>query len=210
MHLEKALEQISEIHAQVLKAEVFRGYRAVTMLVTAAIAVVAAALQPSLMEVTTPLAFVLYWAVVAGFSAAICAFDMYRSAHVTAQRGQRWRTLLVVSQSVPALLVGAVATAILIQRPGYGAALPGLWAMFFALGIWSSRPYLPRAIGVVALFYLMAGTWQMSQMESGVMPSPWGMGLTFGVGQVAVAMVLYLNLERPLQIPAVMGGQRRG
>ena len=38
MQLEKALSQISEIHAQVLKTEVFRGYRAATMLVTAAVA----------------------------------------------------------------------------------------------------------------------------------------------------------------------------
>ena len=35
MQLDKALSQISEIHAQVLKTEVFRGYRAATMLVTA-------------------------------------------------------------------------------------------------------------------------------------------------------------------------------
>lgn len=210
MHLDKALEQISEIHAQVLKAEVFRGYRAVTMLVTAAIAVVAAALQPSVLGLPTPMAFVLYWACVAALSASICVFDMCRSAQVTAQRGQRWRTLQVVSQSVPALLVGAVTTAILIQRPGYGSVLPGLWAMFFALGIWSSRPYLPRAIGVVALFYMLAGTWQMSQMDGAFMPSQWGMGLTFGLGQLGLAVVLYMNLERTVQIPSAMRWRNRG
>ena len=36
MELREALSQISEIHAQMLKSEVFRGYRAATMLVTAA------------------------------------------------------------------------------------------------------------------------------------------------------------------------------
>ena len=205
MHLDDALEQISEIHAQVLKSEVFRGYRAATMSLTAAIAVVAAILQPGILGVVTPAAFVWYWVSVAALCAALCAVDILRTARLCSEAGRGRRTILVVLQSLPALLVGAVVTAILVQREGAASALPGLWAMFFALGIWSARPYLPRAVGLVALFYVLAGTWQLSQAQGTLMPSPWGMGLTFGVGQCALAVVLYLNIERRVQVVSSCG-----
>jgi len=200
MQLDDALEQISEIHAQVLKSEVFRGYRAVTMSLTAVVAVVAAIVQPVILGVTTPLGFVWYWVCVAALCATLCAVDILRSMRLSGESGQGARTVLVVLQSLPALLVGAVATAILVHREGAACALPGLWAMFFALGIWSARPYLPRAVGMVALFYVFAGTWQISQADAALMPSPWGMGLTFGVGQCALAVVLYLNIERGVHV----------
>ena len=80
--------------------------------------------------------------------------------------------------------VGAIVTGVMLQRPGLESQLPGLWATTFALGIWSGRPYLPKAVGLVALFYLLAGTWLLV-ISDGAVPSPWGMGLTFGIGQAA-------------------------
>jgi hypothetical protein len=106
--------------------------------------------------------------------------------------------------------VGAVVTAILLQRAGSAAMLPGLWSMLFALGIWSSRPYLPKAIGLVALFYVLAGTWLLAGARGTHVPSPWEMGLTFGVGQSALALVLYLNIERRLQVPGLDRGVDHG
>jgi hypothetical protein len=50
-------------------------------------------------------------------------------------------------------------------------------------------------VGIVALFYFLAGASLLSGAGPSV-PPPWGMGLTFGVGQSALAVVLYLNLER--------------
>ena len=59
---------------------------------------------------------------------------------------------------------------------------------------------MPKAIGFVALFYLLSGTWLLV-LSDGAVPSPWGMGLTFGIGQAATALVLYLNIERPFVLP---------
>jgi hypothetical protein len=210
MQLNKALEQISEIHAQVLKAEVFRGYRAATMSITAGVALGAAALQAGGFHASTAEDFVVFWVGVALLCAAICGVDIFRGTLQQVHRGQRWRTVLVVAQSVPALLVGAVVTAILLQRAGSAAMLPGLWSMLFALGIWSSRPYLPKAIGLVALFYVLAGTWLLAGARGTHVPSPWEMGLTFGVGQSALALVLYLNIERRLQVPGLDRGVDHG
>ena len=44
MELQKAISQISEIHAQVLRSEVFRGYRAVPMAITGGLAIAVAAI----------------------------------------------------------------------------------------------------------------------------------------------------------------------
>jgi hypothetical protein len=201
MQLEKALSQISEIHAQVLKTEVFRGYRAATMLLTAAVALTAAWLQGSVFVPTTPAEFTVFWVSVAIICALICAADILRGTLRVTHRVQRWKTVLVVAQSVPALLVGAIITGVLLQRPGHECLLPGLWSVTFALGIWSARPYMPKAIGIVALFYLLAGTWLLVRSD-GAVPSPWGMGITFAVGQAATAVVLYLNIERPVFVPS--------
>ena len=202
MQLDKALSQISEIHAQVLKTEVFRGYRAATMLLTALLAVGAAWLQAAVIIPSTSFEFAIFWIGVAAACAAICAVDIYWSTLRASSRRQRWRTVHVVAQSVPALLVGTVVTGVLLQRPGSQVLLPGLWTTIFALGIWSGRPYMPKAIGLVALFYLLAGTWLLV-LSDGSVPSPWGMGLTFGIGQAATAVVLYLNIERPFVVPTL-------
>jgi len=200
MQLEKALAQLSEIHAQVLKTEVFRGYRAVTMLLTAAIAVVAGWYGSAVLQPSTAEEFTVFWVGVAVCCAGICLVDMYWRSVRMGSRSLTWRTILVVAQSLPALLVGAVVTWVILARSGSEFLLPGLWSMIFALGIWSARPYLPQAVGLVALFYLLAGAWLLVTTDATV-PGSWGMGLTFGIGQTALAVVLYLNVERPLMIP---------
>lgn len=212
MQLDKALSQISEIHAQVLKAEVFRGYRAVTMSLTGAVAVAAAWLQAFFVQPATGFEFAIYWVGVALACALICAADICWGSLRHGSRLQAWRTVLVVAQSVPALLVGSIITGVLMQRPGFEPLLPGLWSLTFALGIWSARPYLPKAIGIVALFYGLAGTWLLAQSGAAV-PAPWGMGVTFGFGQAALALVLYVNVERTLVMPGTAtrddaGGER--
>ena len=42
--------------------------------------------------------------------------------------------------------------------PGLVALLPGVWAICFGIGTFSSRPYLPRTSVLVACFYLAAGS----------------------------------------------------
>jgi len=74
--------------------------------------------------------------------------------------------------------------------------LPGLWAVCFSLGIFASRTLLPRGIAPVAGYYLIAGCMNLVLARGPAAFSPWAMGLTFGVGQLLAAAVLYWNLER--------------
>ena len=197
MELQKALSQISTIHAQVLRSEVFRGYRAVTMAATGGICLLAASMQATFMPAQDHVGFVLFWLLVASVCAGICATDLIMSTRHLAGRGLRQNTLMVVSQTLPALAVGAALTGILVyQSREQAVLLPGLWALVYSLGVFAARPYLPRAIGWVGAYYLAAGGYLLWIAEPSAVPSPWGMGMTFGFGQLGLAVVFYLNIER--------------
>lgn len=198
MELQKALSQLADIHAQVLRSEVFRGYRAVTVLSTGAIAIAAAAAQVTFLPPADLIGFVLYWVLVACVCAGVSAADMILNTRQLVDHNVRRRSLMVVSQSLPPLGVGALVTGFLVYLGrDLAALLPGLWTLLYSLSLFAARPYLPRAIGWVGAFYLAAGAWMLWHAETGVVPSPWGMGLAFGIGQTALALVFYLNIERP-------------
>jgi hypothetical protein len=103
----------------------------------------------------------------------------------------------VLAQFLPALVAGASVSGTVVRiNPALIVALPGLWSLFFGLGIFASRPYLPRASGWVALFYFGCGITLLWLSPTGVPHSPWSVGGTFGAGQLLAALVLYLNRER--------------
>src|SRR3972149_2140891 len=97
-------------------------------------------------------------------------------------------------RSVPVALSGAVGVLAAVG-PALVPLLPGLWAMLFGVAAFGARPYLPRATGWVALYYMTAGAWLLWH-AGGAPPSAWAVGGTFGAGQLASAAVLYWNLER--------------
>jgi hypothetical protein len=69
-----------------------------------------------------------------------------------------------------------------------------LWAILFGLGIFASRPYLPRTTGWVALYYLTAGALLLFFGREA--SSAWVVGGTFAVGQLSTAAALTWNRER--------------
>jgi hypothetical protein len=167
------------------------------MAFTGLAAVVAAALQATVLPPRDIDAFVRFWVVVAALGGAVCATDLVLGSRLQREGYVRRCTLPVVAQFVPALLAGAAVTVALLRLDHPAPALlPGLWAAIWGLGVFASRPYLPRAIGWVALYYLAAGACLLWHAADAALPSPWAMGLTFGIGQGALALVLHLNLER--------------
>ena len=71
----------------------------------------------------------------------------------------------------------------------FPSALPGIWAIVFALGVFSSRPYLPRYIGWVGLWYLAGGGFLLSQTSTGFASLGAWLGAVFGIGQLGAALV---------------------
>ena len=194
MRLDRALDDLAEIHAQVLRSEVYRGYRARTCLLTGGLVLAAAAADSVAGAARTPESFALYWSGVALICAGVALVEVLTGAG--ARRETLRRTLTTAAQLVPALVVGA-ALPWLLRDAGERAAaiLPGLWCAVFGLGLFASLPYLPRAVGWVALYYVVVGLALAACATPGP-SSPWSIGLPFLVGQVASASVLRRPAER--------------
>ncbi len=197
MDVSRALSQIAEIHQQIAKGEVYRGYRSLPIAASGVIGLVAALLQTRYVAGHDPLAFVLYWSSVAAIAAVVGTSEIAYNYATREDEADRRRTRKVLGQFLPSVLAAAVITASFIRlSAALVPLLPGLWAICFGIGVFASRPYLPGASGFVALFYYAAGIallWRASGPES---LSGWWVGATFGLGQLLAAVVLYWNLER--------------
>ena len=195
LKLSDALEQIHEIHGHMARGEIYLGYRPLPVAISGAFGLLAAALQGRFVPADNPAAFVYYWLA----SAALCAILAGSAVGVHFFR-QNWferrQTLHVWGQFVPCLAAGGlVGAGVLHSAPQAVGLLPGLYAILFSLGIFSSRPFLPRATGWISLFYLFAGAWLLMH-PTGPERSAWPMAWVFFIGQCGGALILYLKLER--------------
>ena len=110
----------------------------------------------------------------------------------------RAASLEAVERFVPSLAAGAILTVVFFKCiTDQMWMMPGLWAVCFSLGLFASRTLLPHGITIVAGYYLIAGCLDLVLTSDHPHQfSPWAMSLTFGVGQLLCAAVLYWNLER--------------
>jgi hypothetical protein len=100
-------------------------------------------------------------------------------------------------QFLPALAAGLFLTIVMLRfAPRDAWLLPGLWQLFFSLGVFASCRFLPRSMFAVGLWYLGCGLGclVLSGADGGL--SPWEMGVPFGVGQIGVAAVLRFGRGR--------------
>lgn len=199
MELREALIQISRIRQQVAQTEIFRGFRALPVAFSGVLALTSAAVQAVWLPDPTlnMTGYLILWisaAVVSLIATGICVLLHCQHA---ASPVTRTTALLVISQFVPCLVVGAVITFVLYQQgPQTLGWLPGLWASLFSLGIFASYRLLPRATFWVGVHYLLTGSLVLSWADDGRAFSPWAMAITFGIGQLLAAAVLYWTLER--------------
>lgn len=197
MEVSRALDQIAEIHDHLARTEIYRGSRSVPIAFSGLAAVIGWALQPWVLPAPAPLGFVVYWVVIAAVCVSLVMAEVAYHYVVRSGPAARRTTRKVIGQFCPCLAAGALVTT-LIAGTGHASIplLPGLWALLLGLGLFSSRPYLPRAIGWVGLFYLAAGGVLLWRAGESTEPASWGMGAVFGIGQLLAALVLYWNLER--------------
>lgn len=197
IELREALAQIAEIRGQMARTEVFRGYRAAPVAITGVLAFAAAAAQYAFVPDPSRdvAAYLALWLGAAGLSLLVAGAGMVLRDRLAVSIWARRTTWMAVEQFLPCILAGGLATAALLKLdPAHVRLLPGLWQVFFALGIFASRLLLPKATLGVAAFYLACGLVVLGTGSASL--SPWAMGLPFGVGQLLAAGVLYWNLER--------------
>lgn len=204
MELHEALTQISEIRQQMARTEVFRGYRAVPVAFSGALAVAAAVAQAAwIPEPAQDMpSYLGLWVGTALVSGAASGSEMIWRATRSGASLRREITWLAVEQFMPCLAAGALMTIVLVRgAPESLWMLPGLWQILFSLGIFASCRLLPKATFGVALFYLCAGLASLALARGELAFSPWAMGLPFGVGQWFAAVVLYRTLECRYELP---------
>ncbi len=191
MDIRKALAQVAEIQGVLSRSEIYRGYRPRTMAMTGVLAMAAGLLQMRLLPDLSTDGFIIFWTSIAAASLLLVGSEMgvdYCTAYGASQKRMARK---VLNQFLPSLVAGALLTIPLMHHVEW---LPGLWALVFGLGIFAARPYLPRGIGWVALFYLAAGLLLVG--PGGHLLGSLAMVATFGFGQLFMAWVLYWNLER--------------
>ena len=200
MELRDALDQISEIRERMARGQVFRGYRAVTTGFTAVLAVLTSAAQAA--WVPRPHVdvddYLWLWCGAAVLSLVVVGSEMAVRAVRSGSALHRQMTMLAVDQFVPCLVAGALVTYAIGKFAGDVVwIMPGLWAVLFSLGVFASRRFLPRGVGVVAGYYLLAGLICLAVGRHGRTALwPWTMAIVFGTGQLLAAGVLWWTLER--------------
>jgi hypothetical protein len=199
MDLHEALTQISEIRQQVARTETFRGYRAAPVAFSAVVACLAAGFQQTLLpDAAENLAgYLSLWIGAALLSMAVTGVAMIWHCKQSTSSLTIPNTVLAVGQFAPSVVAGGLVTFVLFrQLPEAAWMLPGLWSIFFSLGIFASYRLLPKATFWIGVFYMMAGILGLLWARDAFAFSPWAMGVPFGVGQLLSAAILYWTLER--------------
>jgi hypothetical protein len=195
--LNKALGDISSIRRQVARSTEFRGYGPATLAATGCIAILAAGLQAVWLPIPAnriPV-YLAIWVSTAILSAALIAVQ-------TITRSKRMHSgmademiRMAVEQFLPAAGAGALLTIVLVGSvPSALWMLPGLWQITFSLGVFSSCRFLPRPMAAAGAWYLLTGLTCIA-LADGRSLSPWTMGVSYGVGQLLVAGVLYFTAQ---------------
>jgi hypothetical protein len=199
MELREALTQITEIRLQLARTEVFRGYRAMPVAFSGGVALLAAFIQAG--TIADPALqigpYLVLWIGAAVLSAVGAGVEMMIRARTAASPLTRELTWLALEQFCPPLLAGALVTVVLVRvAPENLWLLPGLWQIFYGLGIFASYRLLPKPTFWVGVFYLGTGLAVLALANEAAALSPWAMGVPFSAGQLLAAAVLYRTLER--------------
>jgi hypothetical protein len=200
--LRQALDDISAIRSQVARGTLFRGYGPVSVASTGALAMAVAAAQARWAPASEHdlKYFLSIWISTAAVAVLLSALDtVFRVKRV--HSGLALEMIqAAVEQFLPCVVVGMLLTVVLMRiAPQDAWMLPGLWAVVFSLGIFSSCRFLPRQMFAVGAWYLAAGLVCLLVAANHHALLPWAMGISFGVGQLLVAAVLRFGFEDVLE-----------
>lgn len=195
-NLDKALAEITAIRGQMARASQFRGYGPATFAITGTLAALCAVGQAIwLKHPAQDLArYLTLWIAAAAISMLMVGVEMIT-------RSRRFHSELAddmiraaIEQFLPVGVAGALLTAVLVwTSPTSVWMLPGLWQIVFAMGVFASGRFLPRAMLLVGGWYLATGTACLGLARGLHALSPWAMGAPFCLGQLAMAAMLQLS-----------------
>lgn len=196
--LEKALSEISAIRGQIARSTEFQGYGPATLAATGVLAMIAAVAQSLWLPdpVADPAVYLALWAATAALSFGVIVLEMVtRTRRIHSDLAQE----MIVSAAenfLPAAGAGAALTVVLwVAAPQTLWMLPGLWQVIYALGVFASCRFLPKAMWTAGVWYLATGLGCLATAAGGDALSPWAMGLPYGVGQLLIGAILQASLH---------------
>jgi len=143
------------------------------------------------------------WFVVAVLNIGVAAVEMLVRSRISKNQLVNKMHWSLVTQMAPCCLVGLVLTLLISEHAfeqnsdgGLLWALPGLWSMTYALGLFSCQRQLPVQARIVAIYMLLAGVLLLAINWNTRVPAGWQMVASFGVGHAILAAVLYWNVEK--------------
>ena len=196
--LRQALDDINAIRSQVARGTQFRGYGPVSVASSGVLALAVAAAQARWAQSSEHdlRLFLVVWMSTAAVAVSLSALEtVFRVRRV--HSGLALEMIqAAVEQFLPCIVVGLLLTVVLMRvAPQDSWMLPGLWAVIFSLGVFASCRFLPRQMFAVGAWYLAAGLVSLLVAAGHHALLPWSMGISFGVGQLLVAAVLYFGFE---------------
>jgi hypothetical protein len=206
-HVHQALAQVRAMHHHVIEKQRFKGYSGRARAFSGCCALVAAAWlawRPSHGD---------RFALVVWIGVALVSIVLNYGAVVMwflsdPQVGRQARRLKPVIEVVPALAVGGILT-LAFWRDGAFIYLPPVWMLLFGVANLASRHVLPKGIGWVGLYYMIAGTALLFAVPHQGLSNPWSVGLVFFSGEWLGGLVLHFDgpehptLESFLGLPSV-------
>jgi hypothetical protein len=194
--LNKALADILEIRAQIAAGTAFHGYGPTTIALTGVFGLATAGLQylrPDLFA-SSPTVFVLAWLATSVICAAAVRIEMQgRSRRIHSHLAD---TMInqAVEQFMPAAAAAVFMPLFLLR---YATDLvwmmPGLWQLFVSLGIFASVRSLPRSMALAGGWYFLSGFFCLLWAGTTRTLSPWMMGAPFFLGQMLMAVILFVS-----------------
>jgi hypothetical protein len=194
--LDQALADISSMRSQMARGVLFQGYGPAALVATGVIAAGAALAQASWLP--DPAAnipsYLALWAAVAIAASGLIGLEAIRRSK-QAHGGLADEMLYeAAEQFLPAGLAGVLLTGVIQNHaPQALWMLPGLWQIILSLGVFAACRSLPRALMLVAVWYLTTGLACIALANGPHALSPWLMGAPFLIGQCLAAILLHVG-----------------
>jgi hypothetical protein len=149
----RAMDNLRYIRGMMERAATFTavsGWGVVVIGVTAIVAALVAARQ------TLPWAWVATWVAEAGIAAGISVSSMALKAHAANMPLLSGPLRKLVLSFSPAMIAGAVLTAVFVRHGSYGI-LPGVWMLLYGAAVVSAGTYSVRSVPVMGGAFMTLG-----------------------------------------------------
>lgn len=195
MDIDSALEELSGIRDQLASSTRFQGFAPTIVALTGGLALALMIYQ--LTQNISPLnevRLVTEWI----FLAIISSLLIGTEAIIRARRLHHAMADTMVNSTLrrflPVGLAGIIIfMVILVRQPTLVWILPSLSQLLIGIGIFAALSSLPKQVIWGSIWYFTAGSITLIIAVDNQSFSPWLMGIPYGLGQIVMAILLYIS-----------------